>query len=696
MRTNPLPLARRSEHAPLTDGPAPSILARPRPRSTCVLLSVLLAAVGCGAHAAEATGPSTPLELKSPDGRISVVVNASGTLSYRMIIDGRRVLNESRLGLRLRDVGELGSNVVQLDTARTENDSKWTNPLGKRREVRDHYRELTVNLREIGEGGLAFSVVFRAYDDGVAFRYLLPKMAGASSAVIDEELTEFAFATDNTCFAGDHVDIPPDAYDSRGGFHGSQEWEFRKQRLSDLPVETPTGLPMLTHTSAAWVAVTEAELVDWAGLWLAREPQEAGTGAVTMRSRLAPRWDGQGLVRVSLPHPSPWRVLLVGREPGRLIESDLVLNLSTPCQIADPSWIKPGMMAWDRWWSGIGKMDTGTMEDFIAFAGEMGWPYQLVDGGWYVGTRSPESDITRTSPAVDMDELLRFAAEKKVRLWVWLYWSDVDRGDAYKKAFELYEKWGLAGVKIDFMDRDDQDMVNWYEKITRCAAEHHLLVDFHGAYKPTGMIRTWPNQITREGILGNEYNKWSRRNTPEHRVTLPFTRFLAGPGDFTPGGFVNRSPDRFQAHVTPTQVQSTRAGQLALFVAYDSPVECVCDHPVNLRGQAGIDFLKLVPTVWDETRVLSGVVAEHLVIVRRSGPDWYLGALTNSNARVKTVKLDFLGPGKWHLRWWQDAADSADNAEHLTIVERDVTAEDTLDLQMAPAGGAVIRFVPAP
>jgi alpha-glucosidase len=661
-----------------------------------VLLSVLLAAVGCGAHAAEATGPSTPLELKSPDGRISVVVNASGTLSYRMIIDGRRVLNESRLGLRLRDVGELGSNVVQLDTARTENDSKWTNPLGKRREVRDHYRELTVNLREIGEGGLAFSVVFRAYDDGVAFRYLLPKMAGASSAVIDEELTEFAFATDNTCFAGDHVDIPPDAYDSRGGFHGSQEWEFRKQRLSDLPVETPTGLPMLTHTSAAWVAVTEAELVDWAGLWLAREPQEAGTGAVTMRSRLAPRWDGQGLVRVSLPHPSPWRVLLVGREPGRLIESDLVLNLSTPCQIADPSWIKPGMMAWDRWWSGIGKMDTGTMEDFIAFAGEMGWPYQLVDGGWYVGTRSPESDITRTSPAVDMDELLRFAAEKKVRLWVWLYWSDVDRGDAYKKAFELYEKWGLAGVKIDFMDRDDQDMVNWYEKITRCAAEHHLLVDFHGAYKPTGMIRTWPNQITREGILGNEYNKWSRRNTPEHRVTLPFTRFLAGPGDFTPGGFVNRSPDRFQAHVTPTQVQSTRAGQLALFVAYDSPVECVCDHPVNLRGQAGIDFLKLVPTVWDETRVLSGVVAEHLVIVRRSGPDWYLGALTNSNARVKTVKLDFLGPGKWHLRWWQDAADSADNAEHLTIVERDVTAEDTLDLQMAPAGGAVIRFVPAP
>jgi alpha-glucosidase len=695
MKTNPQIAMRSSKNAPLFEGRTAGIRGKPRRCWASAFLSVVLA-VATGAHAADTAGSSAPLELRSPDGRITVAVNASGFLSYRLTIDGRQVLNDSKLGLRLRDVGVLGSNVVQTGIARAESDTKWINPLGKRRDVRDHYREMTVDLKETGDKGLAFSVVFRAYDDGIAFRYLLPQGSGATSVIVDEELTEFAFATDNTCFAGDHVDIPPDAYDSRGGFHGSQEWEYRKQRLSDLPVETPTGVPMLTHTSAAWVAVTEADLFDWSGLWLAREPQAAGTGAVTMRSRLAPRWDGQGLVNVSLPHPSPWRVLIVGREPGQLIESDLVLNLSTPCQISDPSWIKPGMMAWDRWWSGIGKMDTGTMADFIQFAGEMGWPYQLIDGGWYVGTRSPQSDITRPIPEVDMDKLLQLAAAKKVRLWVWLYWSDVDRGDAYRKAFELYEKWGIAGVKIDFMDRDDQDMVNWYEKITRCAAEHHLLVDFHGAYKPTGMIRAWPNQITREGILGNEYNKWSRRNTPEHRVTLPFTRFLAGPGDFTPGGFVNRSPDKFQTHVSPTQVQSTRAGQLALFVAYDSPVMCVCDHPINLRGQAGIDFLRGVPTVWDETRVLSGVVAEHLVIARRSGPDWYLGALTNSYPRVKTVKLDFLGPGKWHLRWWRDAADSGENAEHIDIEERDVTAADTLDLKMASAGGAAIRFVPAP
>ena len=671
-----------------------------RTRWMSALLAVLVAAVGGGTRAAEPASALTTLELRSPDGRIVVTVNPTGALCYRVAVDGTPVLNESRLGLRLRDGGVLGGDVALVEAARAENDTTWINPLGKRREVRDHHKELTVTLREKGAAGRTFAVVFRAFDDGVGFRYMLPRAGGAADFILEEELTQFAFTADNLCFAGDHIAVPPDAYDSRGGFAGSQEWEFRKQRLSDLPIETVTGLPLLTHTPAAWVAVTEADLIDWAGLWLAREPQTAGTSAVTLRSRLAPRLDGQGLVKASLPHASPWRVLLIGREPGRLIESDLVLNLSTPCQIADPSWVKPGMTAWDSWWSGIGQKDTGTMKDFIQFAGEMGWPYQLVDGGWYVGTHTgkprPDADITRPAPGVDMAELRRFAAENKVRLWVWLYWTDAAQGDAFKQAFALYEKWGLAGVKIDFMDRDDQEMVNWYEAVTRSAAEHHLMVNFHGAYKPTGMIRTWPNQITREGILGNEYNKWSRRVTAEHRVTLPFTRFLAGPGDFTPGGFVNRPADRFQPNVSPTQVQGTRAGQLALFVAYDSPVMCVSDHPTNLRGQLGIDFLKLVPTVWDETRVLSGVVAEHLVIARRSGADWYLGALNNGYTRVRSVKLDFLGAGKWQLRWWRDAADSGENPGHLEIEERVVSADDTLDLSMAPGGGAVLRFVRLP
>ncbi len=670
----------------------------PRPWWKSACRAVLLAAVCGAARAAEPAAAPAPLEIQSPDGRIVVTVNATGALTYRVAVDGTPILNESRLGLRLSD-GELGRDVTLVRADRGEADATWVNPLGKRREVRDRHRELALTLRERA-GGREFQVVFRAFDDGIGFRYGLPAREGVHDFIVDEELTEFAFTADNLCYAGDHTHVPSDAYDIRGGFAGSQEWEFLRQRLSDLPVETVTGLPLLTHTPAAWVAVTEADLFDWAGLWLAREPQAAGTTAVILRSRLAPRLDGQGLVKGALPHASPWRVLIIGREPGRLIESDLVLNLSTPCQIADPSWVRPGMMAWDSWWSGIGHKDTGTMKDFIAFAAEMGWPYQLVDGGWYVGTHTdaprPDADITRPAPGIDMPGLLRYAAENKVRLWVWLYWTDAAQGDAYQRAFALYEQWGLAGVKIDFMDRDDQEMVNWYEAVTRAAAAHHLMVDFHGAFKPTGMIRTWPNQITREGILGNEYNKWSRRVTAEHRVTLPFTRFLAGPGDFTPGGFVNRAADQFQPNAIPTQVQGTRAGQLALFVAYDSPVMCVCDHPINLSGQPGVDFLRLVPTVWDETRVLSGAVGEHLVMARRAGPDWYLGALNNGVMRVRSVKLDFLGTGKWRMRWWHDAADSAENAEHIETEERVVSADTTLDLRLAPGGGAVARFVPMP
>lgn len=644
-----------------------------------------------------ATPAAAPLELRSPDGRIAVTVGAKGALTYRIAVDGIAVLGESRLGLRLRDGSELGRDVSVVAAKRSSSDTTWENPLGKRRTVRDHHEELTVTLRENSAAGRTFDVVFRAFDDGIGFRYALPAAAAGKPAevVVEEELTQFAFTADNLCFAGDHTHIPPEEYDVRNGFAGSQEWEFLRQRLSTISQDTVTGLPMLTQTPAAWVAITEADLVDWSALWLAREPQAAGTTAVTLRARLAPRLDGQGLVKATLPRATPWRVLLIGREPGRLIESDLVLNLSTPCQLADPSWVKPGMMAWDSWWPGVGKKDTATMKQFIQLAGDMGWAYQLIDGGWYSGTRTAAADITKPVPAVDMEELRRFAAEKGVRLWLWLYWTDVDQADV-EAAFALYEQWGIAGVKIDFMDRDDQEMVNWYEKITRLGAKHHLMVNFHGAYKPTGMIRTWPNQITREGILGNEYNKWSTRANATHRVTLPFTRFLAGPGDYTPGGFLNRTPAQFQTRVNPTQVLGTRAGQLALFVCYDSPVMCVSDHPDNLRDQPGLDFLKVVPTVWDETRVLSGAVGEYLVMARRSGSGWFLGALTNDATRVCTTKLDFLGAGKWTMRWWHDARDSDAKPEHLETEERIVAAGETLDLRLSPGGGAVARFTRLP
>lgn len=610
-------------------------------------------------------------------------LRCDGTLAYSARVDGQAVLCESRLGLKLSDGTELGGDAELIEVTRRSADTTWENPQGKRHRVRDHHNELRLVLREKSKAGRRFEVVFRAFDDGVAFRYVLPAQAGFDAFVLEREETEFAFADNYACFAGQQDN----------GFQGAQEWEFKPQRLADIKEQSIVGLPLLVKTPVAWAALMESDLLDWPGMWLGGEATNRQPG-VALAAKLAPRRDGRGLVMGQTPRASPWRVVMMGREAGRLIESDLVLNLATPDKLLDPSWIKPGMMAWDHWWSADVRMDTATLKDYIQLAAEMGWPYQLIDWQWYGDYNKPTSNITNVNPAVDMEEVRRFAKEKGVRLWVWLYWTDAERNDAYQKAFALYEQWGLAGVKIDFMDRDDQEMVNWYEKITRAAAEHHLMVDFHGAFKTSGFDRTYPNQITREGILGNEYNRWSARVTPEHKLMLPFTRFLAGPGDFTPGGFLNRQPADFKPDAKAAEVQGTRCAELALFVAYDSPVCCVCDQPSHYRDQPGADFLKIVPTVWDDTRVLDGEPGEHLVIARRSHDDWFVGALTDRHARSIAVKLNFLGRGKWKMRLWQDAADSNVHAEHLEVEERMVSAADTIDLRLAPAGGTVARFQP--
>lgn len=666
----------------------------PVPRKLMAVCATLLLCVGVGLLAgcaccksgasAQTQNANGEYSLKSPDGTIGMTVRASGPVTYSVSIDGQVIVKPSKLGLQFRDGLNLGQDVAVLKVTSRSADSTWENPLGKRRAVRDHYNELRLVLTEKSSPSRTFEVLFRAYNDGVGFRYVLPTQPGAESFILEREQSEFAFAGNYNCYAGQN----------EKGFEGSQEWEFKPSHLADIKPQSVVGLPLLIQTPAAWVALTEADLRDWSGMWLGGVNQPNASEGVTLTSKLAPRKDGQGLVKAGSAQHSPWRVLMIGRQPGRLVESDLISNLSTPSQLKDTSWIHPGMMAWDHWWTGDVQMNTATMKEYIQLAADMGWPYQLVDWQWYGEFNKPDSDITKVNPALDMDELRRFAKEKGVRLWVWLYWTDADRNDAYKKAFALYENWGLAGVKIDFMDSDHQEMVNWYEKLTRAAAEHHLMINFHGAFKTSGFNRTFPNQITREGVLGNEYNRWSTRVTPEHKLTLPFTRFLAGPADFTPGGFLNRQPGQFKPDEKAAEVQGTRSAELALFVVYDSPICCVCDHPDHYRNQPGVDFLKIVPTVWDDTRVLDGVVAEHMVTVRRSGQRWFLGALTDRNSRDIPVKLDFLGKGSWTLKLWKDAPDSDTNAEHLVTETRTVTAADVLTLHLAKSGGAAACFEP--
>jgi alpha-glucosidase len=287
-----------------------------------------------------------------------------------------------------------------------------------------------------------------------------------------------------------------------------------------------------------------------------------------------------------------------------------------------------------------------------------------------------------------MPEIIDYAKSKNVRIIVWLYSSDVNRNSAYKIAFPLYEKWGVAGIKIDFMDRDDQQMVNWYHDIIKCAAENHLLVDFHGAYKPDGIIRTWPNMITREGVMGNEYYKFSDKMSPEHNVKLAFTRMLAGQMDYTPGAFLNVTKEQYK-NQTPAVVWNTRATELSKFVIYESPLTVVCDHPDYILNQPGSDFLKLVPTTWDDIKFIGGYPGDYVAIAKRSGDKWFLAVMNNSIGKSVVLNLSFLTEGSYEAESWSDTKKSDKDPKEIEKSILPLKLPGTFKVMMVKNGGFV-------
>ena len=618
-------------------------------------------------------------QVQSPDKAVEVSV-ALNPLRYSVAMHGRPVLADSALGLTFRGQTPVSSWRL-LKSDRHTGDRTWTPVWGKTQTIRDTYEEATLSLEEQAAPHRRLDVTVRAYPDGIAIRYGIPAQPGMNHFIVEKELTAFHFASDPTVWAG-----------LTTTYHHSFEHEYPKAKLSSLAAGTHVILPMLVEVDPKiYAAVMEADLTDWAGMYLTPD------GPRTMSTDLSPRLDGQGLVIGSAPQRTPWRVIMLGERPGALIESNLIENLNPPSKIEDVSWIKPGMMAWDHWWSGDVKMDNETNKRFITFASEMGFPYQLIDWQWYGPYDKPDAKITQPAPQIDMPMLLKFAADHHVREWLWLHSGDVNRAKlagTLDSAFATYQSWGIAGVKIDFMDSNDQAIVNWYSDVVALAAKHHLMIDFHGAFEPTGLRVTYPNLLTREGVLGNEYNKFTNRVTPLHKVTLPFTRMLAGPMDFTPGGFLNRSPAAWK-QTTPTEVMGSRAQELALFVVYWSPLTCVTDDPVNYQGQPGLDFLRAVPTVWDETRVLDGAVGDHIIMARRRGAQWFLGGMTGDQPFQGNLSLSFLAPGKYTAHIYADPTDPSASYEALSESTRQVSSADTLPVHMRLAGGLAITFAPA-
>ena len=618
----------------------------------------------------------------SPHSGVEAKVEISSQILYSVYFNGKPVVTNSTVRFEFRQAPPLGDDLIVLKTSSVEINETWTPVLKRKSTILNNCNELTLQLQEKKFPRRTMNLVFRAYDDGVAFRTEFVGPDNKHEYVMTEELTTFNFTSDHTCWAANH-----------GSYRSSQENEYFKRKLSEITDQMVIGLPMTVKVADdCYAAITEAEITDYAGMYLKPDHSAAGFSVRSSLSPLPKQPDNGDKVKFNFPHKTPWRVIMLGDSPRKLLESEIVMNLNEPCAIADPSWIKPGMCAWDHWWSGEVKMDNETNKKYIDLASEMGWPYQLIDWQWYGKFNSPDADITKVAPQLDMPGILAYAKSKNVKCWVWLYNTDVDRAD-WDKACATYESWGVAGVKIDFMDSDDQQMVNWYHRIVKTAAAHHLMVDFHGAYKPDGFRRTYPNLVTREGVMGNEYNKWSLRVTPEHLTTLPFTRMLAGPMDFTPGGFLNRTPEKFQ-NGTPAQVLGTRALQLAQFVVYDSPFMVACDAPENYKGQLGSEFLQKVKTMWDDTHILNGQIGEYITSARRSGNDWFIGSMTNSDARSLEIKLDFIGEGKYKMVAFEDTPESAIDAEKVVRISKEVVKGDIVKIEMVSGGGFAAYLVP--
>jgi alpha-glucosidase len=641
-----------------------------------------------------APGGAAPIDLTSPDGKVAVRIDQDNAerLTYAVRYGDVAILAPSILGLDLEGQRKaLVGGLTITGTATRTSDSTYRLVAGKVSTARDHFNEVTVSLAEKDAPGRKLEVIIRAYDDGVALRYRLPQQAGMNEMALRQERTRFSFAGDFNCWGL-----------NLGHFRTAHEGEFDPIPAGRIRPSYLYDAPLVCQTSANGpaFAIAEADLKDYAGLYLTRP----GDGSLGVESVLSPRPD-EPKIAVRRPIPadgavSPWRILMLARHAGALNESNLITTLNPDPAFKDTSWIKPGKASWDWWngWRAPGaqnevQANDATVTAFIDQAAAQGLEYMLVDDGWYLnsggeGTVRPGADLMAVTPGLNLPAMIEYGRKKGVGLWLWMHWEMLE--PRMEPVLAHYAKMGIKGIKVDFMDRDDQWMVDFYHRLLSVAAKHKLMVDLHGAYHPTGLIRTYPHYLTQEGVLGAEYNKWSSRITPSHNVMLAYTRLLLGPMDYTPGGFRHATPATFEPRFKRPMVQTTRAHGLALFVVYDSPFACVSDSPDAYKGQDGLDFIREVPTTWDEVRFVAGEVGQYIALARRKGDVWYLGVINNDEGRTVDLPLTFLGKGDYRAEIIKDGNDAA----AITRESRKVTTGALIPVRLSGAGGAVITLRP--
>ena len=630
--------------------------------------------------------------LKSPDGKIVVTVAEGNHVTYSIEREGIRLLAPSQISMTLVG-GYVYGGKDSFKVARKSVDQTLPARNFKRAQVRDHYNEMTLSTS-------AYSIIFRAYDDGVAYRFVAGGKAGEFAVAYEQ--AEFAFPYDYMAYipyerdGGSLEEQFFNSFENTYSHHMISKWEKGRIALLPLTVEAANGIKM---------CITESDLRDYPGMYLIN--QEGGR---SLRGIFAncPAQEVQGghnqlqglirsrhnyLVKTSSPRNFPWRVIVIAKEDRQLAESDLTWRLATPASGSDWSWVKPGKVAWDWWndWNIKGVdfesgINNETYKHYIDFASEHGIEYVILDEGWAV---NKQADLMQVVPEIDLPMLCNYAKEKNVGLILWAgYWAfNRDMEGVCKH----YSALGIKGFKIDFMDRDDADMVQFYEKAAATAAKYHLVVDFHGAFKPAGLQRTYPNVLNFEGIHGLEQMKWVKPEVDQvtYDVTVPFTRMVAGPADYTQGAMRNATRENYYPSNSEPMSQGTRCHQLAEYIVFDAPLTMLCDSPSNYRKEEECtSLIASIPTVWDETIALQGKIAEYVVIARRSGSKWYVGALGNWDARDLEIDLSRLGIGSKQGEAYVDGINAHRAASDYR--REKVTVNGTWKVHLAPGGGALL------
>lgn len=628
------------------------------------------------------------LSASSPNNLSKVELSLEdNNVYYQVFYQNQEVIKKSLFSILNQDSINFFAGVKVTNSQTISNNSTWQRVWGKRKNVIDNYNQNTISF--VNPKGENLKIILRAYDDGVAFCYQIDK----DSLVIKDENFELNTLEESKFVAT----LWP-------SFRCSQEEEFLfYNNVNELNKDSIIGLPLLISNNNHWCAITNAKVVDWD---FSAFKFNSNKGLINVSAK----GNDNIAVKANSTKTSPWKVFMLASQEKDLIDSDIIQNLNDECQIENTDWIKPGMSAWDWWWNDGYNPDAKfkmaaneqTMKYFIDFASMNNWPYQLVDWYWYGKPHFDDNgqDVNwqvsckQYTDTCNIENLVKYAQEKNVRLFIWANYQHIKK--EMQEAFPLYQKWGVAGVKIDFMNNCDQATVNFYADVVKLAAKHQLMIDFHGAYLPTGFSRTYPNLITREGILGNENTKWSSRITSEHCLTLPFTRCLAGESDFTPGGFNNQTEEEFNnggRNKPSPSVMCTRCFSLAELLVYESAFTVFCESPYNVIGQKGSEFLKNLPTSFDNSKVLDGKIAKYICQLRQKDSIIYLAGMT-VNEKDFEISSKELGTNNFKIELYSDANDANENPKNLDYKEFSVSQDTILKIHCANNGGFVAKIYP--